>query len=300
MSAAKVAASHGHGEMPKSLFGYDVVDYIGEGAGSHVYAVSRPGTGQVYALKHVQNRGEKDVRFIEQLENEYAVSRHFAHPGLRKSVDVRVLRNLLRKPTEAALVMELFDGIPLADRDRRDVGGTVDVFLQVAEALASLNDQGFVHCDLKPGNILVGFDGLAKVIDFGQACPVGTTKPRIQGTPDFISPEQVRCAPVTVQTDVFNFGATLYWALCGKHLPTAFTVKQSDTSFLVDGAMATPATICPHVPGPLSDLVMECVRTNPAKRPRDLKVVAHRLEVIRYGLHKHDAVAQVVQGQRPA
>ena len=287
-------------DVPKSLFGYDVVDRLGAGAGSEVYAVSRPGSGQVYALKHVQNRGEKDVRFIEQLENEYAVSQHFAHPGLRRSVDVKVLRNLLRKPTEAALVMELFDGVPLEARDRHDVGATVDVFLQVAEALSSMNDKGYVHCDLKPGNILVGFDGLAKVIDFGQACPVGTTKPRIQGTPDFISPEQVRCAPVTVATDVFNFGATLYWALCGKHLPTAFTVKRGENSFLLDDAMATPASLCPGVPEPLSALVMECVKTNPAKRPGDLRVVAHRLEVIRYGLHKQARAAKAVRGHQLA
>ena len=292
--------SVGFGDIPKQLFGYEVVDHIGEGAGSHVYAVTQPGSGQVYALKHVRRTDEKDVRFIEQLENEYAVSQHFAHPGLRRSIDVKVLRNLLRKPTEAALVMELFDGIPLGDRDRNDVPGTVAVFLQVAEALASLNDRGYVHCDLKPGNILVGFDGLAKVIDFGQACPIGTTKPRIQGTPDFIAPEQVRCAPVTVQTDVFNFGATLYWALCGKHLPTACTVGKGENSFLFDDVMATPASICQNVPPPLSDLVMECVKTNPAKRPADLKVVARRLEVIRYGLHKDDAVAQVVRGQQVA
>ena len=286
--------------MPKSLFGYEVVDFIGEGAGSQVYAVTGPGSRQIYALKHVQRRDEKGVRFIEQLENEYAVSQHFAHPGLRKSIDVKVLRNMLRKPTEAALVMELFDGIPLDGRDRDNVAATVDVFLQVAEALASLNDKGYVHCDLKPNNILVGGDGLAKVIDFGQACPVGTTKPRIQGTPDFISPEQVKCAPVTAQTDVFNFGATLYWALCGRHLPTLFNLKKGENSFLFDDVMATPASICANVPEPLSDLVMECVKSNPAKRPQGLKVVGHRLEVIRYGMHKQAAAAKAVRGQQVA
>lgn len=287
-------------EMPKSLFGYDVVNFIGEGAGSVVYSVRRPGTGQVFALKHVQRRDEKDVRFIEQLENEYAVSQRFAHPGLRRSVDVKVLRNMLRRPTEAALVMEMFDGIPLDGRNRDDVLATVDVFIQVAQALASMNEQGYVHCDLKPNNILVDPAGQAKVIDFGQACPVGTTKPRIQGTPDFISPEQVKCSPVTVRTDVFNFGATLYWALCGKHLPTLFNLKRGENSFLVDDVMATPASICPAVPEPLSNLVMECVKTNPAKRPPDLRDVARRLDVIRYSIAKQRAAAQAVQGQRPA
>ena len=292
----------GSADLPKALFGYQVVDFIGEGAGSQIYAVTKPGSSQVYALKHVQRKDEKDVRFIEQLENEFAVSQQFAHPGLRRSVDVKVLRNLLRRPTEAALVMELFDGIPLDGRDRTNVAATVDVFLQVAAALASLNDRGFVHCDLKPNNILVGGDGVAKVIDFGQTCPVGTAKVRIQGTPDFISPEQVKCSPVTVQTDVFNFGATLYWALCGKSLPTLFNLKKGDNSFLFDDVMATPTSICPGVPEPLSNLVMECVKTNPAKRPADLKVVGKRLEIIRYAMRKQADAAKAVASQaaRPA
>jgi serine/threonine-protein kinase len=275
--------------MPKSLFGYDVLDYIGEGAGSLIYAVSKPETGQIYALKHVTRKTDKDVRFIEQLENEFVVSKKFHHPGLRKYIDVKVLHTLLRKPTEAALVMELFDGIPLDAADMRDIGKIVDIFIQVADALDSMHTNGFVHCDLKPNNILVDATGVAKVIDFGQACPVGTAKKRIQGTPDFIAPEQVKCDPVSIRTDVFNFGATLYWALCGRSLPTLFTLKKSENSFLFDDIMASPASLNPKVPESLSNLVMECVKTNPAKRPADLKEVARRLEIMRHSMRKQAA-----------
>ncbi len=278
-------------DMPKSLFGYDVLDYIGEGAGSLIYAVSKPETGQIYALKHVTRKSEKDLRFIEQLENEFQVSRKFSHPALRKYIDVKVLHSLLRKPTEAALVMELFDGIPLDAADMRDVGKIVDVFIQVADALDAMHAHGFVHCDLKPNNILVDNTGTVKVIDFGQACPAGTAKKRIQGTPDFIAPEQVKCDPVSIRTDVFNFGATLYWALCGKSLPTLFTLKKSENSFLFDDIMASPASLNPRVPESLSNLVMECVKTNPNKRPADLKEVARRLEIMRHAMRKQDARA---------
>jgi serine/threonine-protein kinase len=275
--------------MPKSLFGYDVLDFIGEGAGSMIYAVSRPESGQIYALKHVKRQHEKDVRFIEQLENEFQVSKKFHHPGLRRYIDVKVLHSLLRKPTEAALVMELFDGIPLDAQDLRDVGKTVDVFIQVAEALDAMHTHGYVHCDLKPNNILIDTTGAVKVIDFGQACPVGTAKKRIQGTPDFIAPEQVKCDPVTIRTDVFNFGATLYWALCGKSLPTLYNIKKSENSFLFDDIMASPASLNPRVPESLSNLVMECVKTNAAKRPADLKEVGRRLEIIRHAMKKQSA-----------
>ena len=233
---------------------------------------------------------KKDVRFVEQLENEFEVSKHVAHPGLRRSLDVKVLRNLMRKPTEAALVMELFDGIPLDAASSRGILATVDVFIQVAQALDALHEHGYVHCDLKPNNILVDGAGNAKVIDFGQACLVGTAKKRIQGTADFIAPEQVKCDPVSVRTDVFNFGATMYWALCGKSLPTLFNIKRGENSFLFDDIISSPASICKEVPEQLSHLVMECVKTNPAKRPADLKDVARRLEIIRYSMTKHAAV----------
>jgi serine/threonine-protein kinase len=274
---------------PKKLFGYDIIDFIGEGAGSRIYAVSKPETAQIYALKHVVRKTDKDVRFIEQLENEFEISQKFAHPGLRRSIEVKVHRTILRKPTEAVLVMELFDGVPIDGQSTRDPIATVDTFIQVAEALDSLNTLGLVHCDLKPNNILINSQGMAKVIDFGQTCPVGTVKKRIQGTPDFISPEQVKCEPVSIRTDVFNFGATLYWALAGRSLPTLFTIKKSENSFLFDDIMATPASLNPRVPESLSNLVMECVKTNPAKRPADLKEVGRRLEIIRHSMHKHAA-----------
>jgi serine/threonine-protein kinase len=286
MSQENLGGSFSADSAPKSLFGYDVLDFIGEGAGSTIYAVSRPDSGQIYALKHVTRKSEKDLRFIEQLENEFEVSKKFSHPGLRRSIDVKVLHSLLRKPTEAALVMELFDGMPLETQNMRDVGKIVDIFIQVADALDALHAQGYVHCDLKPNNILVDTHGGAKVIDFGQACKVGTAKKRIQGTPDFIAPEQVKCEPVSIRTDVFNFGATLYWALCGRSLPTLFTLKKSENSFLFDDIMASPASLNPKVPESLSNLVMECVKSNPAKRPADLKEVARRLEIMRHAMKK--------------
>ncbi len=289
MSSTNSSQNSAADSMPKKLFGYDVIDFIGEGAGSMIYAVNRPESGQVYALKHVVRKNDKDVRFIEQLENEFEVSQKFKHPGLRRSIDMKVLRSILRKPTEAALVMELFDGVPIDSQAMRDPVATVDIFVQVADALDALHSYGFVHCDLKPNNILVNSQGIAKVIDFGQACPAGTAKKRIQGTPDFIAPEQVKCEPVSVRTDVFNFGATLYWALTGKSLPTLFTIKRSENSFLFDDIMANPASLNPKVPESLSNLVMECVKTNPAKRPADLKEVARRLEIIRHAMNRQAA-----------
>ena len=267
--------------LPKSVFGYEVVDFIGEGAGSRIFAVTHPTSKQLYALKYVVPKQDKDVRFVEQLETEFEVGKQLSHPGLRRSLDLKINRTLFRKITEAALVLELFDGVSLERRLPQSMTQLVEVFIRSAEALASLHALGYVHCDLKPNNIL--FDAATKnvkVIDLGQAAKVGTAKSRIQGTPDYIAPEQVKCLPVTVQTDVFNFGATMYWALCGNKLPTLFNLKKSENSFLVDAVMTSPRDCNKLVPETLSNLVMECVRTNPQKRPADMVELSRRLEII--------------------
>ncbi len=276
--------------MPRSLFGYDIIDMIGEGAGSTIYAVSQPESKQLYALKHVTRNKEKDVRFIEQLEAEFAIGKKVTHPNLRRSIDLQIKRTLLGRVTEAALVMELFDGQSLEFNLPRELPKLMNVFIQTGKALEAMHQLGYVHCDLKPNNILINPQGKVKVIDLGQACPVGTEKTRIQGTPDYIAPEQVKLLPVTPQTDVYNLGATMYWALSGQKLPTLFTVsKGSKNAFLVDAYIPAPHQHNPQVPENLSNFVMECVRTNPKKRPADMAEVIRRLEVIKHGIERSTA-----------
>src|SRR3954464_9526639 len=133
--------------IPKSLFGYDVIDFLGHGAGSSIYVVSDPRTHQVYALKHVTRKTDKHARFVEQLQNEYEVSKQFAHKGLRKSIDMQVTKTWLGKVTEAALVMELFDGLPMDVQPPSTLLKAVNTFVQAAQALEALHAAGYVHCD---------------------------------------------------------------------------------------------------------------------------------------------------------
>ncbi len=289
---------HPQSAAPRSLYGYEVIDFLGEGAGSMIYAASDPVTNQIYALKHVAVKTVKDGRFVEQLINEYEIGVRTNHPLLRRCVDLKLTKTLLRKVTDAVLVMELVEGTSCEIRPPTDLALLVDVFHQTATALGALHQLNFVHCDLKPNNILVTVDGRVKVIDLGQACPIGSVKKRIQGTPDFISPEQVRCEPVTIQTDVYNLGATFYWMLSGAKLPTLFTVKKARNSFLVADAIPQPSQLNPKAPENLSNLVMECVRITPAKRPATMQELCQRLEIIRLTLRDADA-SSAIEAQSP-
>jgi serine/threonine-protein kinase len=286
------AADTGSGMPKQSLFGYEIIDQIGEGAGSIIYAVSHPETKQLYALKHVVRKTDKHARFIDQLEAEFEVGRKISHPNLRRVIDFQAKKTLLGKVTEAALVMELFDGVPLDVNLPRAMTQLVEVFIETGKALEAMHLAGFVHCDLKPNNILVSREFHVKVIDLGQACPVGTKKERIQGTPDYIAPEQVKCLPVSLRTDIYNLGATMYWALSGRKMPTLFTIKKGENSILADDLIPSPHVINPLVPQSLSNFVMECVRINPRKRPADMGEVVRRLEIIHHGIQRDTANAR--------
>ena len=280
--------------MAEKLLHYDVIERIGEGAKSIIYAVVDPGTGRKFAMKHVLRRDQKELRYIEQVETEYEVSKHFNHPNLRKTFELKIIKKFLVQPVEAFLVMELFIGKSLEARPPSSNLDLVNTFIQASEGLRAMHRMGFIHCDIKPNNILRNDEGLVKVIDFGQSCKIGTVKERIQGTPDYISPEQVARRPLDVQTDIFNLGATIYWALVGKSIPTLYTVNkkgQNSLSLLSHDLIQTPQQLNPRIPTPLSNLVMESVSTNPKKRPADMDQVLTRLELVKHILLKESSGA---------
>ena len=126
----------------------------------------------------------------------------------------------------------------------------------------------------------MGTSGSIKIIDLGQSCRAGTTKPRIQGTPDYIAPEQVRRKPLGSRTDIFNLGATMYWALTGQNVPTLIPKKNDRLGLVIPKNCPAPHEIRKKVPIGVSRLVMDCVKDNPAHRPRNLLTVISRLDLI--------------------
>lgn len=268
-----------------TLAGFNVLAEIGRGAASIIYAVQDPKTKQVWALKHVEKNEPKDTRFIEQTEKEYEIGSRVNHPAVRRIERIIKTREMLISVKEVFLVMEYVDGVSIEKKAPGTFEKAIDVFSQVASGLSAMHKAGYVHADMKPQNVVILPDGRVKIIDLGQACAIGTVKERIQGTPDYIAPEQVHRRAITPKTDIYNLGATMYWVFTGKNIPTAMPKETSSMVASLDDQFIEKATpvreMNPRCPELLSDLIMACVQIDPDARPTDMDEVFQRLDLVR-------------------
>ena len=258
--------------------GYTIKKRIGVGARSTIYLASDDSTGAEVALKRVFLEKPEDTRIFEQVETEFKIAQKVNHPYIRKCYKLKKIRSML-KTRELILAMEYFDGQSLEDGPALSLLDVLLVFRMVGTGLNAMHQAGLVHCDIKPNNILLSKAGAIKIIDLGQSCRIGTTKRRIQGTPDYIAPEQVRRKPLGPKTDIFNLGATMYWAITGKTVPTLIP-KKDPFGLPVQETIRAPQEIRSQIPAGISKLVMDCVEEDPAKRPTDMMTVISRLDLM--------------------
>jgi serine/threonine-protein kinase len=261
-----------------SVGGFTLLQRIGSGARSTIYLAMDEEDQTNVALKRLIFEKPEDLRVFEQTENEYRVARRVDHPYVRKCYKLQKIRSMF-KVKEMLLSMEYFDGKTLEDSPTLSLGDVLLVFRMVAGGLYAMHQQGFVHCDIKPNNILLSKSGSIRIIDLGQSCKIGTTKPRIQGTPDYIAPEQVRRKPLGPKTDIFNLGATMYWALTGKNVPTLIPKKNS-FGLPVHEPCRPPHEIKKRIPPNISRLVMDCIKEDPAERPASMMTIISRLDLM--------------------
>jgi len=271
--------------------GFTIKKRIGTGARSTIYLATDHQTNTDIALKRIIFERPEDARVFEQTENEYKVAQRINHPYVRKCYKLKKIRSMLNVK-EMLLSMELFEGKTLEDGPTLSLVDVLLVFRMVATGLNAMHREGIIHCDIKPNNIIISKVGSIKIIDLGQSCKIGTTKRRIQGTPDYIAPEQVRRKPLGPRTDVFNLGATMYWALTGKNVPTLIPKRNGTLIPKRNGALGTviprncpaPHELKKRIPIGISRLVMDCVKDNPAQRPPNMMMVISRLDLMIHSL----------------
>jgi serine/threonine-protein kinase len=253
---------------------YRVVNQLGTGAGSTILQISdKTAGGKRYALKVIRRQDEDDDIYVRQALTEFEAAKKLNHPAIAKVFDCR-LKKAWFKLRGVELLLEYVEGKTLDEIEAPELGQLLLIFCQVASALTHMHRRGVYHGDLKPANIMLNKTGQVKLIDFGTAWVRGQDKNRVQGTPQYIAPEQAVEKVVDEKTDIYNFGATMYRMFTGRFAQQGI-LKPGD-----DRKLTPPIKINPRIPAALSELIIACVSLDPAKRPAGMFDIRDQLSAI--------------------
>lgn len=252
---------------------YRVVSQLGEGAGSRIFQIADKNGGKRYALKTVRKDEPEHQVFLDQLQTEYEAGQKLNHPAIARIYDLKMKKSWFRT-VGADLLMELVDGKTLDEIEAPELNQLVLMFSQVASAMAHMHRRGVFHGDLKPSNIMLTKNGQVKLIDFGTAWVRGVDKNRVQGTPQYIAPEQASEKIVNERTDVYNLGATMYRMFTGRFAQPGIPKPGAERKL--------PAVnqINPRILSKLNNLVLSCLALNPEKRPAGMFEIREALSVV--------------------
>jgi serine/threonine-protein kinase len=207
------------------------------------------------------------------------VARNWTHPNLIRLHELATTRLLFWK-LQVALVMEYVPGETLKSGKSFTALQFVDCCIQLAEAMHYMHQNGYIHLDMKPQNVMVTQAGQAKIMDFGLCTPKGKYNPRVQGTPDFMAPEQLRKGWVDERTDIFNLGAALFTVISGKSVQMMLTSRlrtDGGPSVVSETFQSRSVEVSPE----LESLILQSCRPSPAERPASMARVLEKLRDIR-------------------
>ena len=206
---------------------YQILEKIGAGGMGQVYKAYHSGTGRVVAIKVILSKSKIDPEVIRRFEREVKAAAKLVHQNIITVFDADQING------RVFMVMEYIKGNDLAEiilkKGKLSVVESVKYIIQTANGLKYAHDQGVIHRDIKPGNIIVGTDGSVKIVDMGLAkietdsnqedISMLTGATSIMGTVDFMSPEQgFSSRDVDARADIYSLGATLFYLLTGKFM----------------------------------------------------------------------------------
>jgi serine/threonine-protein kinase len=301
---------------------YEILEELGRGAMGAVYKARDSQIGRTVAIKVIltANLSKEDLEHFKlRFYREAQTAGQMSHPGIVTIHDIAEAED-----GQPYLVMEFVAGTTLekllqssgtAERYGLKVGAeplpmetSLDMGIQLAEALDYAHKQGVIHRDIKPANILVSQEEGArnqageashrlrvKIADFGIAKIAGTNLTQTghaMGTPAFMSPEQVSMSPVDARSDLFSLGGVLYWMFTGEKPFPGESLTQI-TFKVVFGSPLPVAFLNPKLPTALDVILSRCLAKNPNDRYATGRELADDLELVRAGKSLKTTLAPV-------
>src|SRR3954462_4353044 len=226
--------------------------------------------GRVVAVKVLRPAMLSDPEFAARFYGEARVLAAFRHPGVVEVYDYNSAAGTSDEDQGAYLVMAYVEGEPLStklkDEGRLGVAETLSIVAQTADALHAAHENGTVHRDVKPGNIMVKPNGTVVLVDFGVARSAAVTSVTglnaIVGTALYMAPEQVAKGNVTPATDVYALGAVAYHCLAGHPPFDGHTALQAARPHRGE----EPEPLPPHVPDGVRALISRAMAKQPTDR----------------------------------
>lgn len=195
---------------------YEILEKIGSGGMSDVFKALCHKLNRLVAIKLLKEEFSSDSGFVSKFKMEAQAAARLSHPNIVNIYDVVDEGNL------HYIVMELIEGITLKNYISKkgclDVKEAIGVAMQVAQGIAAAHEQGIIHRDIKPQNIIIARDGKVKVADFGiaRAASSQTLSATAVGSVHYISPEQARGGYSDVRSDIYSLGITMYEMVAGR------------------------------------------------------------------------------------
>ena len=276
--AQRAAASGGSSPLdpgtlvPGTYFGerYTITRVVGRGGMGTVYKAHDRELSEDIAIKLIRpDVLSGDPTLVDRFKSEIRLARRISHRNVVRTHDFGEWDGA------CYVTMEYVEGITVRDlidmRGRLSADATVGIARQLAASLAVAHEQGVVHRDIKPQNLLLDAGGVLKVMDFGIARLADrntsvTQAGMLVGTPAYMAPEQLLAEEVDARSDLYAAGVTLYECLTGT-LPYISENPIALIAKVLHHVPPSPSERRPEIPDPLSALVMKLMAKDAADRP---------------------------------
>ncbi len=264
---------------------YQIIEELGRGGMGRLYRVLDTKINQEVALKILRPEISRDQETISRFSNELRLARQVAHKNVCR------MYHLGETAGTHFIIMEYIQGQDLQSMIKMtrqlSVETAVSIAKQICEGLAEAHRMGVIHRDLKPGNVMIDKEGIARILDFGIARSLesrGLTRSgHLIGTPEYMSPEQAQGTGIDQRSDIYSLGIILYEMVTGKvpfsgDTPISITIKH------VEETPKSPKELAPHIPESLNRLILKCLAKNKEHRYQSTMQLSKELAEIGEGI----------------